>query len=78
MAQAEKGQRGEEGIGEKKTHKKREKKSKCALFSPLLLLLLLLMLIPNGGLGKVFSLLCVRLSSVLYFVFLLCYCFPFA
>lgn len=56
---------GAEGIGEKKTHEKRKKKSKCALFS----LLLLLMLIPDGGLGKVFSLCCVCVSQVFYFVF---------
>lgn len=62
--------KGAEGIGEKKTHEKRKKKSKCALFS-----LLLLMLIPDGGLGKVFSLCCVCASLKCFVLFFLQFSF---
>lgn len=48
---------------------KNAKRNQNARFFLPLLLLLLLMLIPNGGLGKVFSLLCVRVSQVFYILF---------
>lgn len=48
---------------------KNAKRNQNARFFLPLLRLLLLMLIPNGGLGKVFSLLRVRVSQVFYILF---------